>query len=51
MEPTLDPREFRVPAPGNGKRHSVKLTADEAHRLKSTLSELLELKRLLDQSR
>ncbi len=50
-EPTLDPREFRAPAPANGGRHTVKLTDDEAHRLKSTLSELLELKRLLDQSR
>jgi DNA-binding transcriptional MerR regulator len=54
-EPTFDPREFRPsmrahgvydqPPPGD------RLTTDEMDRLKSTLSELLELKRLLDQVR
>ncbi len=61
-EPTFDPREFR-PAPhadarGNGGNGGVespssneRLSGEEVHRLKATLSELLELKRLLDQVR
>ncbi len=56
-EPMLDPRDFRSTAAapiGNGHGHpdpTVKLTDEESDRLQSTLSELLELKRLLDQSR
>jgi DNA-binding transcriptional MerR regulator len=58
-EPTFDPREFRPPAHevngGNGGGEALptneRLTGEEVHRLKVTLSELLELKRLLDQVR
>jgi DNA-binding transcriptional MerR regulator len=54
-EATFDPRDFRPPA-GEGEPQdslvaSDRLSNDEAHRLKSTLSELLELKRLLDNVR
>jgi DNA-binding transcriptional MerR regulator len=66
-EPTFDPREFRpAPHEGNGGNGNgngdgehgeeigagdERLTNDEVHRLRATLSELLELKRLLDQAR
>ncbi len=57
-EPTLDTREFRDHEPalppngaGHGKGAAVHLTEDEKRRLQTTLTELLELKRLLDQSR
>ncbi len=53
-EATFDPREFRDGA-GNGSDDHIppsqRLSPEEMHRLKSTLSELLELKRLLDQVR
>ena len=55
VEPTFDPREFRsvsAPAPVNGGRAATgNLAPDEIRRLQSTLSDLLELKRLLDQAR
>jgi DNA-binding transcriptional MerR regulator len=58
IEPTFDPREFRaIPDVGNGsgsrggKPSAEKLTNDEVRRLQTALSELLELKRLLDQAR
>ncbi len=58
IEPTFDPREFHaVPDVGNGgagrggKPSAEKLTNDEVRRLQTALSELLELKRLLDQAR
>jgi DNA-binding transcriptional MerR regulator len=58
VEPTFDPREFHaVPDVGNGsatrggKPSAEKLTNDEVRRLQTALSELLELKRLLDQAR
>jgi DNA-binding transcriptional MerR regulator len=58
IEPTFDPREFRdVPDAGNGggaragKPAAERLTDDEVRRLQTALSELLELKRLLDQAR
>jgi len=58
VEPTFDPREFRVHnnngngAVGHGGKPSAeRLTNDEVHRLQTALSELLELKRLLDQAR
>ena len=52
----FDPREFRPPSEaiaGGGTAQSAaeRLTEDEVRRLQSTLSELLELKRLLDQVR
>src|SRR5438045_1135100 len=64
-QPTFDPREFRpashADAHGNGgggngagvetQSSNERLSGDEVHRLKATLSELLELKRLLDQVR
>jgi DNA-binding transcriptional MerR regulator len=55
VPPAFDPREFRASAPGNGvhdrKGAAERLTTDELDRLRSTLAELLELKRLLDQAR
>jgi DNA-binding transcriptional MerR regulator len=55
IEPTFDPREFRpqVSAPVNGgvAAPAGGLSADEIRRLQSTISNLLELKRLLDQAR
>jgi len=55
VEPTFDPREFRSATNGNGvhdqPRAAERLTSDELERLRSTLAELLELKRLLDQAR
>jgi DNA-binding transcriptional MerR regulator len=57
IEPTFDPREFRAnPTPSiNGSRSGSRLasgfSADEIHRLQATLTDLLELKRLLDQGR
>lgn len=57
IEPTFDPREFRAaPDTGNGnarggKPSAERLTNDEVRRLQTALSELLELKRLLDQAR
>jgi DNA-binding transcriptional MerR regulator len=57
VEPTFDPREFRPQGyEANGGNEQLlsasdRLSNDEVHRLKSTLSELLELKRLLDQVR
>ncbi len=58
IEPTFDPREFRaIPDVGNGgashrvKPSAEKLTNDEVRRLQAALSDLLELKRLLDQAR
>jgi DNA-binding transcriptional MerR regulator len=51
FEPTFDPRGFRSGG-GNGSGETeAALSQDEVRRLKTTLSELLELKRLLDQSR
>jgi DNA-binding transcriptional MerR regulator len=56
-EPTFDPRQLRVAAAmhvnGAGEQTlgSERLRGDEMDRLRSTLSELLELKRLLDQVR
>ncbi len=56
--PTLDTREFRSfepPPQSNGGGHvraaAARLSDDEQRRLQTTLTELLELKRLLDQSR
>ena len=52
LEPAFDPREFRphpAGASANGGGGSG-LTADDVRRLQSTLSDLLELKRLLDQA-
>ncbi|MEJ0013046.1 MAG: MerR family transcriptional regulator [Bauldia sp.] len=52
IEPTFDPREFRTaPPPSSGGRATAGLAPDEIRRLQSTLSDLLELKRLLDQAR
>jgi len=57
IEPTFDPREFRPsPSPAtNGDANVTKsvggLATDEVRRLQTTLSELLDLKRLLDQAR
>jgi DNA-binding transcriptional MerR regulator len=55
LRPAFDPAEFRRrgPAPavnGPGKT-SAGLSGDDVRRLQSTLSHLLELKRLLDQAR
>jgi DNA-binding transcriptional MerR regulator len=55
-EPAFDPREFRSrEAASNGSGLHIgtvtRLSEDEVQRLQSTLSELLDLKRLLDQSR
>jgi DNA-binding transcriptional MerR regulator len=52
IEPTFDPREFRPkreapPVNGTG----LGLAPDEIRRLHATLSDLLDLKRLLDQAR
>ena len=57
--PAFDPRQFRPPTHevnGSPRREpplppGERLTAEEMHRLEGTLSELLELKRLLDQVR
>ncbi len=58
VEPTFDPREFRPRADtGNGGETGAsgppaeRLSGDEVRRLQRALSELLELKRLLDQTR
>ena len=55
IEPTFDPREFRpraTPTNGTGpSRTGAGLGADEIRRLQSTLSDLLDLKRLLDSAR
>jgi DNA-binding transcriptional MerR regulator len=57
IEPTFDPREFRPsPTPSANGNHRVTrpsagLASDEVRRLQATLSDLLELKRLLDQAR
>ncbi len=57
IEPTFDPREFRPAslAPANGRHRgegtSSGLAPDEIRRLQATLSDLLELKRLLDHAR
>jgi len=55
IEPTFDPREFRpraTPTNGTGpSRAGASLGADEVRRLQSTLSDLLDLKRLLDSAR
>ncbi len=55
VEPTFDPREFRpvnsAPSPHGGRAASTSLAPDEIRRLQATLSDLLELKRLLDQAR
>ena len=53
IEPAFDPREFRASADGNarGKPATERLTDDEVRRLQTALSELLELKRLLDRAR
>jgi DNA-binding transcriptional MerR regulator len=54
-EPAFDPREYRKRPPrgvANGSAEPAKrLTNDEVNRLETTLTELHELKRLLDQSR
>ncbi len=56
-EPAFESREARsraAPANGNGRPArgpTPELSPDEKERLQTTLSELLELKRLLDQSR
>ena len=54
IEPTFDPREFRPrssPPANGGAAPAGGLAADEIRRLQSTISNLLELKRLLDQAR
>jgi DNA-binding transcriptional MerR regulator len=54
IEPTFDPREFRsagMPGTAAQRVTSPNLAPDEIRRLQSTLSDLLELKRLLDQAR
>ncbi|MEJ0096725.1 MAG: MerR family transcriptional regulator [Bauldia sp.] len=56
IEPTFDPREFRTPSSpsANGTHRPARpggLSPDELRRLQATLSDLLELKRLLDQAR
>ena len=50
--PAFDPREFHAPRPAkvNGAAAGG-LSKDDVRRLQATLSELLELKRILDQSR
>jgi len=51
---TFDPREFRSAASGNGSGANgarTRLGDDEVRRLEKTLSELLDLKRMLDQAR
>jgi DNA-binding transcriptional MerR regulator len=50
IEPTFDPREFR-PRPAPAAERTPGLAADEIRQLQGTLSDLLELKRLLDQAR
>ena len=54
-EPAFDPREFRSREASNGAGvhpgTAARLSQDEVRRLQSTLTELLDLKRLLDQSR
>jgi DNA-binding transcriptional MerR regulator len=55
-DPAFDPREFRArEAPANGAALHLgtvaRLSEDEVSRWQSTLTELLDLKRLLDQSR
>ncbi|CAN5350164.1 hypothetical protein BH10PSE9_BH10PSE9_04510 [soil metagenome] len=55
-DPAFDPREFRSreAAPNGAGHHAgpvARLNEDEVRRLQSTLTELLDLKRLLDQSR
>ena len=56
IEPTFDPREFRprssLSANGDGLAIPAGgLFADDVRRLQSTISDLLDLKRLLDQAR
>jgi DNA-binding transcriptional MerR regulator len=56
VEPAFDPREFRprAPAPpviGGGPIASAGLNDGDIRRLQTTLGDLLELKRLLDQAR
>jgi DNA-binding transcriptional MerR regulator len=62
IEPTFDPREFRPSAPTGEPRAGVSprarhvsapsgMSVDDVRRLQSTLTDLLELKRLLDQAR
>jgi DNA-binding transcriptional MerR regulator len=50
IEPTFDPREFR-PRSAPAAERTPGLAADEIRQLQGTLSDLLELKRLLDQAR
>jgi DNA-binding transcriptional MerR regulator len=52
-EPAFDPRDFRGAANGHHDRAfaAAGLAGDEVDRLKTTLADLLELKRLLDQAR
>jgi hypothetical protein len=55
IEPAFDPAEFRrrrpVAAVGRDRAGTAGLSGDDVRRLQSTLSHLLELKRLLDQAR
>ena len=56
VEPTFDPREFRPHSSqsangGGASSPAGGLSADEVRRLQSTIPNLLELKRLLDQAR
>jgi DNA-binding transcriptional MerR regulator len=52
VEPAFDPRDFRpVAAADKGAEMEAGLNRDDVRRLQSTLSELLELKRLLDTAR
>jgi hypothetical protein len=50
-EPHFDPSEFRVAETGLNEDVDAALGGEDLRRLKSTLSELLELKRLLDSAR
>jgi DNA-binding transcriptional MerR regulator len=51
VEPTFDPREFRPQASAAEDPTEPSLSRDDIRRLQSTLSDLLELKRLLDTAR
>jgi DNA-binding transcriptional MerR regulator len=52
VEPAFDPREFRLAsASADDENASDGFQPDEIRRLQATLSDLLELKRLLDQAR
>lgn len=55
-EPSFDPREFReerpaTPANGVKARQVSALSGEDVRRLQATITDLLELKRLLDQAR